>query len=92
MAGVLRLRLSSAPRRTRFAQDDNPKEFKPQGLIGTFGLYIKIAACLKLGVTGNGTAFLLTSSFEQILLNPAQAGDSYSVDRSDFEPAGEDDV
>jgi hypothetical protein len=35
------------------------------GLIGTFDLYIQIAACLKLGVRGNGITFLLASSFEQ---------------------------
>jgi hypothetical protein len=61
-------------------------------LIGTFDLYIKIAACLKLGVTWNGTAFLLASSFEQILLNSAQAGDSWNWIEVTSSRFGEDDV
>jgi hypothetical protein len=62
---------------TILERDDSSKKASGHnGLIGTFDLYIQIAACLKLGVTGNGTAFLLASSFEQILLNLAQARDS----------------
>jgi hypothetical protein len=51
---------------TILERDDSPKKASGHnGLIGTFDLYIQIAARLKLGVSGNGTSFFVASSFEQ---------------------------